>query len=341
MPKKEHLREVMLHYFLMKKSAAETARILGGVYGDHAPSEKICQRWFGRFRSGDFDVNDKERPGQPKKFEDAELEDLLAEDPRQSQGMLAVRLGVGRRTVGDRLKALGKIHKEGRWVPHDLNDRQMEKRKMMAEMLLVRQERKSILYRIVTGDEKWIYFDNPKRKKSWLSPGEAAPSTPRKNRFGKKTMLCIWWDQKGLLYYELLKPGETVDADRYRQQMINLNHALIEKRPEWARRHGRVILLHDNASSHTAKSTKDTIKALEWEVLPHPPYSPDLAPSDYHLFRSMAHGLADQHFANYEEVAKWLETWLASKGEKFYWEGIHNLPDRWSKCVESDGAYFE
>ena len=49
-PKKEHLREVMLHYFLMKKLAAETARILGGVYGDNAPPEKICQRWFGRFR---------------------------------------------------------------------------------------------------------------------------------------------------------------------------------------------------------------------------------------------------------------------------------------------------
>ena len=77
--------------------------------------------------------------------------------------------------------------------------------------------------------------------------------------------------EKGLLYYELLKPGETVDAGRFRQQLINLNHALIEKRPEWARRrHGRVILLHDNASSHTAKSTKETIKALEWEVLPPP-----------------------------------------------------------------------
>ncbi|KAL6266632.1 hypothetical protein P5V15_003476 [Pogonomyrmex californicus] len=48
-------------------------------------------------------------------------------------------------------------------------------------------------FRIVTGDEKWIYFENPKRKKSWLSPGEAGPSTPRLNRFGKKTMLCVWW----------------------------------------------------------------------------------------------------------------------------------------------------
>ena len=61
--------------------------------------------------------------------------------------------------------------------------------------------------------------------------------------------------------------------------MINLNHALIEKRPEWARRHGKVILLHDNAPAHKAKSVQDTIKAFSWKLLPHPPYSPGLAPS--------------------------------------------------------------
>ena len=109
-------------------------------------------------------------------------------------------------------------------------------------MMLQRFERKSFLHRIVTGDEKWIYFDNPKRKKSWLLPGEVSPSTPRPNCFGRKTMLFVWWDQCGVVYFELLKPGETVNTDRYRQKIINLNHVLIEKRPEWARRHGKVIL---------------------------------------------------------------------------------------------------
>ena len=108
-------------------------------------------------------------------------------------------------------------------------------------MLLQRFERKSFLHRIVAGDGKWIYFENPKRKKSWLSPGEFGPSTPRPNRFGRNTMLCVWWDQCGVVYFELLRPGETVNTDRYRQQIINLNHALIEKRPEWARRHGNII----------------------------------------------------------------------------------------------------
>ena len=75
-------------------------------------------------------------------------------------------------------------------------------------------------------------------------------------------------DQKGAVYHELLKPGETVNTNRYRQQMINLNQAFIEKRPEWARRHGKVILLHDNAPAHKAKLVQYTIKALGWELLP-------------------------------------------------------------------------
>ena len=71
-------------------------------------------------------------------------------------------------------------------------------------MLLARYKRKSFLHRIVTGDEKWIYFENPKRKRSWVTPGELSTSIARPNRYGQKTMLCIWWDEKGVIYYELL-----------------------------------------------------------------------------------------------------------------------------------------
>ena len=96
-------------------------------------------------------------------------------------------------------------------------------------------------------------------------------------------------DQKGVIYYELLKPGETVNIERYRQQMINLNQALLEKRPEYQKRQHKVILLHDNAPSRTAKPVKETIEAFSWEILSHAAYSPDLAPSDYYLFASMGH----------------------------------------------------
>ena len=69
-PDKVFLRGVLLHYFNMQKSATESHRILVEVYGDHALAERTCQKWFARFRSGDFGLEDQERPGQPKKIED-------------------------------------------------------------------------------------------------------------------------------------------------------------------------------------------------------------------------------------------------------------------------------
>jgi len=46
-------------------------------------------------------------------------------------------------------------------------------------------------------------------------------------------MLCVWWDQKGMVYYKLLKSGEMVNTKRYQQQLIDLNRSLLKKRPEY------------------------------------------------------------------------------------------------------------
>ena len=99
-------------------------------------------------------------------------------------------------------------------------------------------------------------------------------------------MLCIWWDFKGVLYFELLNHNETITAKLYSQQLSPLKAALVETRPVLINRKG-ALLLHDNARPHVAKITAGKISELNCEVLPHPPYSPDLAPSDYHLFRSL------------------------------------------------------
>jgi len=74
------------------------------------------------------------------------------------------------------------------------------------------------------------------------------------------------------------------------------------KHAHYYSRHNKIILLHDNARSHVAAPVKTYLETLKWEVLPHPPYSPDIAPSDYHLFRSMTHGLSEQHFTSYEDT---------------------------------------
>ena len=86
---------------------------------------------------------------------------------------------------------------------------------------------------------------------------------------------------------------------------------------------------------------KTYLETPKWEVLSHPPYSPDIAPSDYHLFRSMVFGLAEQRFHSYEDTKKWIDSWIASKDVLFFRRGIHMLSERWEKVVASDEQYFE
>ncbi|GFU00652.1 mariner Mos1 transposase [Trichonephila clavipes] len=105
-------------------------------------------------------------------------------------------MNVDQNTVSRRLKAMGKIIKVGRWVPHEQTDRQQENRKLVCEMLLTRYKRKSYLHRFVTGDKNWIYFENTKRNRSYVDPGQPSKSTARLNRFDRKTMLRIFWDQE-------------------------------------------------------------------------------------------------------------------------------------------------
>ena len=127
---------------------------------------------FKSLRTGEFDVEDKERSGKPKVYEDAELEALLDEDSCQTQKELALTLGVTQQTILYRLKSLGMIQKQGNWVPYELKPRNVERRFFICEML-VRHKRKGFLHYIVTGDEKWIHYDNPKKRKSWRPPGHA------------------------------------------------------------------------------------------------------------------------------------------------------------------------
>lgn len=101
-PTKQHLREAMLLYFNQKKSAAECHRLLSETYPEHSISNSVCKKWFARFKSGDFDVEDKERPGQMKKFEDEELKALLEEDPCNTQKDYAELLGVTQQAISKR-----------------------------------------------------------------------------------------------------------------------------------------------------------------------------------------------------------------------------------------------
>jgi histone-lysine N-methyltransferase SETMAR len=111
----------------------------------------------------------------------------------------------------------------------------------------------------------------------------------------------------------------TVTAERYCQQLRRLDEEIQQKHP--GRRHG-VILQHDNSRLHTADMTQADIQELDWEILPYPPYSPDLAPSDYHLFRSLSNNLRGVSFNNDAELQNRLDDFFTIKPVDFFKRGI-------------------
>jgi histone-lysine N-methyltransferase SETMAR len=94
--------------------------------------------------------------------------------------------------------------------------------------------------------------------------------------------------------------GQTTNSDLYIQTLKNLQKRLRRVRPH--KNVAEILLQHDNARSHTSFKTQEAITKLRWTVLPHPPYSPDLAPSDLHLFGALEDAIRGKSFGSDEII---------------------------------------
>ena len=101
------------------------------------------------------------------------------------------------------------------------------------------------------------------------------------------------------------------------------------------------VCLHDNAKPHTATATVSTIEELRFECIPHPPYSPDLAPSDFHVFGPLKDALGGTQFRDDDEVRSAVHEWLRTRPKEFFSRGIYALVKCWRKCIVLEGDYVE
>ena len=102
-----------------------------------------------------------------------------------------------------------------------------------------------------------------------------------------------------------------------------------------------VLLQQDNARVHTCKVAMDAVERNGYEVIPHPTYSLDLAPSDFFLFPTLKKDIRGLHFRSDEEVVTAVEEWVSGKDPDFFGSALMALEHRWSKCITLEGNYIE
>jgi histone-lysine N-methyltransferase SETMAR len=136
-------------------------------------------------------------------------------------------------------------------------------------------------------------------------------------------MATVFWERRGVLLVDFMERGTTINAERYCETLTKLRRAIQNRRCGMLS--AGVVFLHDNARPHTARRTLTELQKFNWQVLDHPPYSPDLAPSDYHLFMNMKKPLGSQRFDDDEELQSSVVEWLQSQAVEFYDCGIQKL----------------
>jgi len=332
---KEITRNLLLYEFRLGHNAQTAFDNITRAHGRQMISIRQTYEWFAKFRADNTNLADQPRSGRPREIDRDAVIEAIDLDPTLTTQDLADEFDCGHAQISRILKAAGKKWRKGHWIPHELSQAQKRKRQDIAQKLLRRHRRAPFLNNIITIDEKWIFFRSQRRRNQWISPGQRGTPTPRPNQHAPKAMLIVFWDRTGPLYWDLLPAGQTINAERYCEHLDRCSEALPR------RRRRNVVLLQDNARPHVARLTQAKLTELGWERLDHPPYSPDLSPSDFHLFRSLEHWLNKKKFRDINHLRRELTNFFRSKGLEFYRRGIDLLPEKWQNCVDSNGAYFD
>ena len=121
----------------------------------------------------------------------------------------------------------------------------------------------------------------------------------------------------------------------------DLMHAIRKKRPAMAENIENIIYHHDNAPAHTASESELELSLLGFQRLPHPPYSPDLAPLDFAYFPSLKSHLRGTRFNSLADIRLEVNGFNNSLGQCWFQSVFDKWVRRHEKCVEHQGRYFE
>jgi len=285
------------------------------------------------FSSGDSDVKDEPHSRRPftavTPRNEERLDQLIRANRRITTRELCMELNIGCNALETVVATLEYRKVCARSVPFMFTQEHKEHRMQVCQDLLNQYEAEgdSFLDRIITGEEACCQHYEPESKRQSMEWRHV--NSPSKEKFktqasAGKVMCTVFWDRKGVILLDFLEPGQTINSDRYIATLTKLKARISRVRPEKK----TTFLLQHDARPHTSLKTVEHIASLGWTVLPHPPYSLDLAPSVFHLFGPMKDGLRGQHFPSNDAVVQAVKQWVTSAGADFYEGSMQALVHR-------------
>ena len=202
-----------------------------------------------------------------------------------------------------------------------------------------REEGDQFIFNTVTGNESWIHHFHPEEKR--LSREYRHTSSPRPKKFktmpyAGKILLTVFWNSQRVYMTEFLEAGKTVNSARYIETIKNLRRRVCRVRGSTSR-----FCCCMTMQDRTLLATIDDLETLKFEFLSHPPYSPDLAPSDFHFFPHLKRNHKGIHFTLDDEMKQAAKSWIKQRTPEFFIDGMRKLVLRWEKCIERQGDYVE
>ena len=344
---KVEYRAVIRYLYLKGKTGKEIHDELADVYESSALSYAQVKFWVGEFKRCRMSLKDEARSGRPLDATDEEMfkkvRDLVYSDRRIQVEERAQALGISHGSVSTILHDRLDMRKlTARWVPKSLSDEQMATRASVCSALLKRFKPKDDFHlRLVTVDETWVHYYEPENKaqsRQWVGPGSPRPKKFKTKSSAGKVMATVFWDAKGVIMLEFLPKRSTITGVYYANMLDQLRTAIRETKRRCKLSKG-VLLQHDNARVPTCKVAMDAVERNGYELIPHPAYSHDLAPSDFFLFPNLKNDIRGIHFRSDEEVVTAVEEWV--NGNEIFSSGLMALEHRWSKCITLEGNYNE
>ena len=342
-------RAVIRFLLLEGENATNIHKRLSNVCGKSSPSYSTVASWVSEFKRGRKDLNDEPRPGRPVSQSTAENVDqvhqLVLENRKISIVCIVQETGLSTGTVHTILHEHLSMSKVcARWVPKMMTPDMKATRVNTSSVLLSRYNvnPENFLSRVVTGDETWVYYYDPPSKfesMEWKHAGSPRTKKFKVSRTTKKVMATVFLDTDGVIHIDYLPRGTTMNGQYYADLLVRLRESIKEKRRGKIRR--GVLLQQDNAPVHSSKVAMQSVRDCGFELLLHPPYSPDLAPIDFFLFSKLKKELRGQRYDDDDELMLAVEGFCKGHDSPFYREGLEALPRRWTKCIESQGDYVE